>query len=123
MNGFYLAHYTGYGYVRCYTGREGNGQALFNLKDGEIFIVDERGGLLAGTYADDINGDLDVSVTLDFPKGVLLHGSVSPKRLFYRVIETKLPKDFETGRPVRVDTPAGPLDMSFRKLRDSDLHI
>jgi hypothetical protein len=111
MNGIYALYMTGGANVTF---------GLFLLKDGVIAGADAGGGLYDGTFTVRPDGSgADGKVTLVVPPATtLITGSVSDD---WRRLEVplSLTKDFDKGQPTLIHTPTGPVNVIFRKLRDT----
>ena len=102
-----------------YTGAAGHGHSVFVMKDGLIIGADAVGGMLDGTYEDIGDGNLDVSVTLKVPAGAaLVTGVIAAREPLKQQIAAKLPVDFSNGSPIGIQTPTGPINVVFKRLRD-----
>jgi len=101
-----------------YTGVGGAGHAVFVMKDGVIVGADALGGMVDGTYSDADGDLLDVSVTVTVPAGAsLVTGITAGKEPLKQIITTVLPKNLGGGTPIGVETPTGPVNVVFRRLR------
>lgn len=116
--GGYLSDMSGI-YAMYFTGASGSGHAVFVMKNGVIVGADAVGAVLDGTYKDVGDGMLDVSVTLTVPAGTLLvTGAIAGRNPMAQQITTILPANLGNGRPIGVQTPTGPVNVVFRRLRD-----
>lgn len=110
MNGIYAMYFTGVA---------GSGHAVFVMKAGLIVGADAVGGVLDGTYNDIGNGNLDVSITLKVPAGTrLVTGATAGREPFAQQITATLPENLGDGLPIGVQTPTGPVNVVFKRLRD-----
>ncbi|MEM6669768.1 MAG: hypothetical protein AAF661_11165 [Pseudomonadota bacterium] len=106
-------------YAMFFTGASGMGNAVFVMKAGVIAGADVVGGILDGSYRTNEQGGYDVAVTMKFPAGTMLvTGATAGQSPMTQEIKTKLPGDFSNGQPLMVDTPTGPVNVAFRRLRD-----
>lgn len=110
MSGFYAAFITGI---------DSEGLVLFAAHDGKIVGTDPSKVLFDGTYHLDVDGSLVGRVTVSAPpNGTLVQGvSTGPSGVTYET-SFVIPTDFETRDYVRIDTPFGPVNAKFSKLRD-----
>ena len=108
-------------YAMYYTGTAGSGHAVLTLKDGIIAGADAVGGLLDGTYEAAGDGNVDISVTLKpLPGTWLVTGKFVEEEddLLQRITAT-LPQNFDRGNSIGIRTPTGPVNVVFKKLRDT----
>ena len=102
-----------------FTGSAGSGHAVFVMKDGIVAGADTVGGVLDGTYKSASEGYLDVTVTLTVPPGAwLVTGAVAGDQPMPQEIKARLPENLGGGNPVTVQTPTGPVNVIFKRLRD-----
>lgn len=102
-----------------FTGASGSGHAVFVMKNGVIVGADAVGAVLDGTYRDVGDGNLDVSVTLTVSAGTsLVTGAIAGRNPMAQQITTILPANLGNVRPIGVQTPTGPVNVVFRRLRD-----
>ena len=107
-------------YAMYYTGRAGCGHALLSLRNGLIAGADTVGGLLDGTYEEDEDGDVDVSLTLkSLPGTGLVTGKLVQKDDPSQTIKAKLPHYFWSGNSIGIQTPTGPINVIFKRLREA----
>jgi hypothetical protein len=106
-------------YAMYYTGAAGSGHALMIIRNGVVAGADAVGGVLDGTYQEVGDGSLDVAVTLTVPPGVwLVTGAPVGQSPMSMPITVRLPSDFASGNSVQVNTPTGPVNVIFKRLRD-----
>ena len=106
-------------YTMYFTGLTGSGHAVFVLKDGVIVGADATGVVLDGTYKDAGEGNLDISVTLKVPAGTwLVTGATAGRDPLTQQITATLPENLGNGRSIGVQTPTGPVNVVFKRLRD-----
>lgn len=107
-------------YACYYSSTEGYGAAIFLAFQGKLTGVDPNGVLLDGFYGK-AGGCYRLKVLVDAPAGTQLvqGGEAGPKGQKY---EVEVPfKESLTEQPFfEVDTPLGPLNVRFQKLRDLD---
>ena len=110
MNGIYAVYFTGVA---------GSGHAVFIMKDGVIAGADAVGVVLDGTYKNVGGGNLDFSVTLKVPAGAsLVTGVTAGREPLSQRMTAVLPENLGNGSPVGVETPTGPVNAVFKRLRD-----
>ena len=102
-----------------FTGVSGAGEAVFVMKDGVIVGSDTAGGVLDGTYKDTGDGNLDISVKLKVPAGTwLVTGTTAGREPLTQEITATLPANLGNGRSLGIQTPTGPVNVVFKRLRD-----
>lgn len=107
-------------YAMYYTGRASCGHALLSMKNGLIAGADSVGGILDGTYVEDEDGDIDVSLTLkSLPGTGLVTGELVQENDLSQIIEAKLPHYFWNGNSIGIRTPTGPINVVFKRLRET----
>lgn len=109
MDGFYVAYLTG---------KAGNSLGVFTFINGIIVGADVGGVIYEGSYQVDsqnslINGILKYKVSAG---GSLITGFTAPHDLEFSV-PFQIPASFADGNVVRVDTPNGPVNAKFQKIR------
>ena len=109
VDGIYSAYFTGSGGVSL---------GLFSFKDGIIAGADIGGLLYDGTFKITADGYLVGSIKYIVPIGAStitgLSASDEPIEL---VSPVKLPIDFSGDTVHRIETPAGPVNAKFKKVR------
>jgi hypothetical protein len=107
-------------YAIFYTGSAGSGHAIIVMKNGIIAGADAIGGILDGTYTDPGDGFLEVAVFHTAPPGAsLVTGVIAGQKSLSQEINTRLPQNFGNGKPVLIQTPTGPINVIFKRLRDA----
>jgi len=109
MEGFYALYFTGVA---------GFGNAVLVLKDGVVTGADATGGVYDGKYSRTGN-KVDIEVILTVPAGATLVTGQSLSSPLSQTITAKLPDSFTNGQPVAVQTPMGPVNVVFKKLREA----
>lgn len=105
-------------YAMYFTGAAGSGHAVFVMKDSVIVGADAIGGVLDGTYKEIGDGNLDVTITLEIPAGAsLVTGAIAGRKPLEQQITTILPASLGNGEAIGVETPTGPVNVVFRRLR------
>ena len=103
-------------------GQAGVSQALLLIKDG-ILVGADVGGL---KYDGEIEAKPDgtgfsCSVVYVIPAGAsLITTANSPTEAMQIPLKFELPIDFAQGAPIRIETPLGPVNARFEKLRSLD---
>jgi hypothetical protein len=105
-------------YAAYMTARAGNSILLLVIKDSKITGVDVGGLKYDGQFKETEKG-FHFSVVYLIPAGAtLITGSLPPTSPQHIPLELDLPKDFANGQTIRIETPLGPLNARFEKLRD-----
>ena len=106
-------------YAVYLTGKVGTSLALFLFKDGTISGADEGGGLYDGEY----NNALDqkqifgkIKCTLP-PRTQTITGVSSPERFLAYDVPIKFPVEIDPRKVYLIETPIGPVNAKFKKLR------
>lgn len=108
MEGFYAVYYTGVA---------GLGHAVLVINDGIVTGADVTGGEYDGTYAE-LDGGVSIEVVLTVPAGTTLVTGQTLPAPYSQTIKAQLPASFGSGQPVLVQTPLGPVNAIFKKLRN-----
>jgi hypothetical protein len=105
-------------YAAYVAARAGNSILLLVIKDSKITGVDAGGLKYDGTVVKTESG-FHFSVVYLIPTGAtLITGSLPPTSPQRVPLEIDLPKNFANGQTIRIETPLGPLNARFEKLRD-----
>lgn len=106
-------------YALFYTGKISSGFAMIVLRNGIVTGADVSGGLYDGKYT--INADkltVDGTMKLTMPPGIpLVTGAPASPQTSSQEFPFSLPADFNE-KTVQVQTPTGPVNLRFRKIRD-----
>ncbi len=106
-------------YVAYLTGVAGQSIGLFYIGEGVLAGVDVATMQYGGSYTTNPDGSLEGVVEYVLPAGVsLITGApagVAPTRISTNL---KLPAGFADGRVVTIETPLGPVNAKFEKLKD-----
>ncbi|TYO65763.1 hypothetical protein FXV83_15215 [Bradyrhizobium hipponense] len=106
-------------YVAYFTGVAGQSIGLFYIGDGMLVGVDVATMQYDGSYQANRDGSLEGVVEYVLPAGApLITGApagVAPTRVS---VELKLPADFADGRVITIETPLGPVNAKFEKVKD-----
>ncbi len=105
-------------YTMYFTGHLGSGQGLFLLKGGVVAGADAAGGTFDGSYKQE-GGFLNGVVRMTVPAGgTLVTGAVAGQSPLTFDIPLQLPENFANGQTIALNTPTGPINIIFKKLRD-----
>jgi hypothetical protein len=105
-------------YAAYMAARAGTSVLLFVIKDSKITGVDVGGLKYDGEIAKSQAG-YRCSLVYLIPAGAALITGHSPPTAPQRVpLEFDLPDNFANGQTLRIETPLGPLNARFQKLRD-----
>ena len=106
-------------YKISYAGRTGSGFGLLAFLGGVVSGLDEAGVQYEGTYDEDSDtGAVQFSVRATIPANVGLVIGVPPKAEAWSfTVDAVLPPGFDTGTPVPLRTPYGPVKVEFRLMR------
>jgi hypothetical protein len=107
-------------FAMYYTGLVGSGHVVVIKEGGKIAGADATGGLLDGTYEEAGEGFIDVVVELIAQPGTwLVTGPVVGQEPIKQQITARLPDNLGAGHPLPVQTPTGPVNVIFKRLRDA----
>lgn len=111
MEGFYAMHYIG---------SEVSGHAVLVMKDGLITGADSIGGTLDGTFEEVDDYNFKISLTFQTPAGsTRMNGRVVEREAPTQNFTKILPKNFSNGYAIGIQTSEGPINVVFKKLRDT----
>jgi len=106
-------------YIGYFTGVAGQSIGLFYIGDGVLAGVDVATMQYDGSYSTKPDGSLEGVVEYVLPAGTaLITGAptgVAPTRV---VVKLNLPADFSDGRVINIETPLGPVNARFEKIKD-----
>ena len=106
-------------YVAYLTGVAGQSIGLFYIGDGVLAGIDVGTMPYDGAYTVKPDGSLEGAVEYVIPAGIsLITGApagTAPTRV---TIKLSLPARFDDGRVVTIDTPVGPVNVRFEKIKD-----
>jgi len=110
MNGIYAIYFTG---------AFGSGHGVLLLRNGAIAGADASGVLYDGSYRVEGNGEiLRGSVRMMVPPGAgLVTGAAAGSEPLSFDIPLALPTHLGNGRPLLLQTPTGPVNIIFKRLR------
>lgn len=109
MDGFYLVYATG---------RAGHSILVVVIREGTIVGADVGGMKYDGTIKDDGQGYVCSVVYVVPPGAVLITGAPAPTAPLRVPVSFNLPKGFADGRVIGINTPMGPVNAKFEKVRD-----
>jgi len=104
-------------YAVYYTGVAGFGHAVLVIKDGIVTGADVTGGVYDGKFKVSDVGGVSIEVTLTVPAGTTLVTGQTLPTPYSQTIKAELSANFASGQPVPVQTPLGPVNAIFKKLR------
>ncbi len=110
IDGFYTAYFTGVA---------GQSIGMFVFLEGKIAGADAGGGRYDGTYDVSVEGDhivADVRFSLS-PGGMSITGATSGAAPMSVPIKLMLPTDLQPHQVHRLETPIGPVNAKFEKIR------
>lgn len=105
----------------AYTGTAGSGFGLLVLRNGSIAGADVAGGTYDGTYIENSNtGDIDLRVIMSAPAGItpVQTGVPLTAPMSLPITATLAPADTVNEKIILLQTPLGPVNVIFKKLRD-----
>ena len=106
-------------YVAYLTGVAGQSIGLFYIGGGILAGVDVATMQYDGAYETKPDGSIEGIVEYVLPAGVsLITGApagVAPTRV---AVKLTLPADFADGRVITIETPLGPVNAKFEKIKD-----
>lgn len=114
IDGFYSAYFAG---------KSGNGFGMFVLWAGRVVGADPMGVSFDGDYTPKVDGtgyEGTIRILIP-PGGTTVQGVMSgPDGVSYSIPLT-LPRSFDAGSFIRFETPLGPVNVRFVKLRSIDV--
>jgi hypothetical protein len=106
-------------YVAYFTGVAGQSIGLFYIGDGLLIGIDVATMQYEGDYTTKPDGSMEGAVEYVLPAGVsLITGApagVAPTRI---TTALNFPANFDDGRVITIETPLGPVNARFEKLKD-----
>jgi len=110
MNGIYAMYFTGI---------TGAGHGVIMIKDGIIAGADAGGGIYDGRFSILGDGTLEGNARLTIPAGGrLVTGAAAGSEPMVFEIPLKLPANLGEGQALPMQTPTGPINIIFKRLRD-----
>lgn len=110
VDGFYAAYLAG---------ATGNSLAMFVFKAGVVAGADAGGGRYDGNYAVTSDGKhIQANIRFTLPIGNFsITGAAASSEPLSIDVQLKLPMDFNRSDVHRIDTPIGPVNAKFEKIR------
>ncbi len=106
-------------YVAFFTGIAGSSIGMFYIGDGLILGADAGGMKYDGTIEEKVDGALEGVVQFLVPAGTQLISGLKADQAQTLNVPVRFPKGFDDGQRVtRIDTPAGPVNARFERLRE-----
>jgi hypothetical protein len=106
-------------YVAYFTGVAGQSIGLFYIGDGLLVGVDVATMQYHGSYKTKRDGSMEGVVEYVLPAGTsLITGApagVAPTRVS---VKLTLPAGFDDGRVITIETPLGPVNAKFERVKD-----
>ena len=106
-------------YVAYFTGVAGQSIGLLYIGDGMLVGVDVATMQYEGCYQTKRDGSLEGVVEYVLPAGAALitgaPAGIAPTRVS---VQLTLPADFADGRVITIETPLGPVNAKFEKVKD-----
>ncbi len=106
-------------YAAYFTSFAGQSMGLFYIGDGVLAGIDVGTMKYDGTYKAAADGSLEGVVEYVIPAGVsLITGAppaAAPTKMALKLV---LPAGFDDGRVVTIETPAGPVNARFEKIKE-----
>jgi hypothetical protein len=104
----------------AYTGASGSGFGIIVLRDGSVAGADVAGGTYDGNYTENPKTDeISLNVTLAMPAGLAPVQTGIPLTAPARVpiTATLLQADLNAEKPILIETPLGPVNVIFKKIK------
>jgi hypothetical protein len=106
-------------YAAYLAGISGQSIALFYIGDGVIAGIDVGLMQYDGNYSLTSDGGLDGTLEYVLPAGVGLITGAPPTAVSTRVpMKLKLPANFADGQTLTIDTPTGPVNARFERIKE-----
>lgn len=107
-------------YSIAFTGGAGSGVGVLTLHRGIVAGADAGGANYDGRYVERASGSgIEIEVVMRAPAGLIPVQTGIPLTADVELpIAAVLPNDFASARAVRLDTPLGPVNVAFKKIRD-----
>jgi hypothetical protein len=106
-------------YVAYLTGVAGQAVGLFYIGDGLVIGVDGGTMQYDGSYTTMEDGSMQGVIEYVVPAGVpLITGAPTGMSSTRVTMKLSLPADFHDGRVVALETPLGPVNAKFEKVKD-----
>ncbi len=106
-------------YAIYFTGVMGTGHGVVLIKSGIITGADAAGGLYDGEFKELGNRTAEGRVRVKLPPGgQLVTGATAGSEPMIFEIPLNLPMNLGNGLPLSMQTPTGPINIIFKRLRD-----
>ena len=106
-------------YVAYLTGVAGRSIGLFYIGDGILAGVDIGTMQYDGTYKTNSDGSMEGALAYVIPPNTsLITGAPAVGALSRITVKLNLPAHFDDGRVLKIDTPLGPVNATFEKVKD-----
>ncbi len=105
----------------AFTGTAGSGFGILALRDGSIAGADVGGATYDGTYAENpTTGEINITVTMAAPAGItpVQTGVPLAAPISVPITATLTQADLNSDKPTLLQSPLGPVNVVFRKIRD-----
>jgi hypothetical protein len=105
----------------AFTGNAGSGFGILALRDGVIAGADVAGAVYDGTFTENAaTGEINVAVTMSAPAGVtpVQTGVPLTAPISVPITATLAQADIDSEKPTLLQSPLGPVNVVFRKIRD-----
>ena len=106
-------------YVAYFTGVAGQSVGLFYIGDGVIAGIDVGGMQYDGTFSTAADGSLDGAVNYVLPAGIAsITGAPVGAIPMPVAVKLNLPPDFYSGHTITIETPTGPVNARFERMKE-----
>ena len=106
-------------YAAYATGVAGSSMLILYIGDGIIAGMDIGTGRYDGTFAEKPDGGIHGIINFTIAPGrPMITGGVAPPDMPPVAVPFDFPKGFDEGNVVSMQTPFGPLNLRFEKVRD-----
>ena len=106
-------------YAAYLTGTAGQSIGLFYIGDGILAGIDVGTMKYDGAYTTNPDGSLEGAIEYIIPAGGPLITGGTPSVSTARItVPLKLPVGFDDGRVITINTPLGPVNARFEKVKD-----
>lgn len=105
-------------YCTYLTGMAGQSVGLFYIGDGIVAGIDIATMQYNGAYTIADDGSLEGAIEYTIPGGTAVITGTTPLTSTKITTPLKLPAGFDDGRVVAIQTPLGPVNARFEKVRD-----
>jgi hypothetical protein len=102
-------------YVAYLTGVAGQSIGLFYIGDGIFAGIDVGTMQYDGTYKTNSDGSMEGALAYIIPPNTSLITGAAPTPV---TVKLNFPAHFDDGRILKIDTPLGPVNAKFEKIKD-----